>query len=199
MESSITEEMQFTENLKIDITAFPAWKLFESRADRVSIKADYLTYDNLVLEDITAFYEQVMLSEEQIYGYNTDLKLIIGQDGLNQFVQQQYPDLESIQISLQQDEILIEGTILLLGMEVDVLLVGGVDVVNNQVLFIPEEVKVQELPLPRNLVEGFLAEQDLAFNFELDQLFFPLEIDKILIESEQILILGGQFAEKAGQ
>ncbi|MFW5985080.1 MAG: DUF2993 domain-containing protein [Halanaerobiaceae bacterium] len=196
VEKHITDNSQEVNNLEVETRAFPAWKYFYSRADRGSIKADLIKVDGLELREVDSHYRDLYLGSDYISGENTDLHILITEESLNQYIQGHYPELERVQITLQPEQILITGYVTILETEVQIRLSGSFEVRDpDVVVFKPEDIKVEKLLIPQQIIEDFFSEQEFGFAFSLEELNFPLQIEEIVISENEVRLLGGKFVE----
>ncbi|GEM_PF-3477415 len=185
------------ENLEVKVDSFPPWKYFYSRIDYLLLKADIIEIDGLLLEDLEAEYENVVLEEDRIKGQNTDLTLTITEEQLNKYLQQIYPRLRNINITLQSGEVFVDGFITISDTEINISL--QLEIVireRTRILFIPQNIKVEELTIPQFFVEGFLEEEDFSFSFDLKRLNFPLNPERTLITDGKLFLISGRFSER---
>ncbi|MFW5998603.1 MAG: LmeA family phospholipid-binding protein [Halanaerobiaceae bacterium] len=83
VERELTNHFDDYDNIEVEVNSFPPWELLFSMADRVKIKADLLNYEGIVLKDIAAYYQNIIIDDGEIRGKNTDLFIKVTEDDLN--------------------------------------------------------------------------------------------------------------------
>ena len=194
IEQDIVDYLEDSQNVSVRASAFPAWKFFYSRADSIELEADMIEYDGLILEEIYAEYGDVSLENEVIRGENINLHVRVHENSLNEYIEEYYPILNDVHISLLPDQVYVRGDINIFDSEIEIQLKGTFFIrESDRVVFVPEDIQVEELPIPPQIVENLFTNRELEFALELEELNFPLQIEETEITSDNIYLLGGKF------
>ena len=197
VKETISQEVDDVQNLRVDVRAFPAWKFFYSRADRVNIRAEKMVINGLTLENMESHYRNIYLGEDYIAGDNTDLNLLIREEALNDYIKQHYSELENVRIFLTDEQVFVRGSISIMETEINLQLSGDFTIEDPEtIVFRPENIQVEEVMIPRQLLENFISPEEMGFSFNLAQLNFPLAIEEISISSGEVWLRRGKFIEE---
>lgn len=174
--------------LDIELASFPSIEILLGKIDFVEISAERPVYQDLLISSLNVKYRDVLLKGNTFEGDNTYLKILITEDDLNNYLKNTSPDLANLEISLKPGQVLLTGKVPFLNTSLNIRVTGGFLVKNeeNKVVFQPEEMKVERVNIPVNLVSKYI--EDAYFTLDLNQLNFPLEIDRVKVEEAQIII-----------
>ncbi len=196
VKSEIKNYSEDVSNLEVSVNAFPAWNLIFSRADRIDINADYINLDGLLLRDISAQYEDIIIENGEIKGNNTDLRINISEKNLNQYINNHYNDLGDFEINLNPGQVFMKGDISILNTSISLQLNGKFMLVSpNEIKFNPTNIKIENLTISEDLIREYI--KDFGFSFNLSDLNFPINVEKIKVENDELKLLGGIFVRKA--
>lgn len=197
IEKEILENTKDVKGLEVEVNSFPAWELLFSRADRVKLTARMVNIDGLYLSSISALYKDVIIAKGEIKGDNTDLKILISEKDLNQYVTEKYSGFENFQIKLVPEKVYLSGDLKFFKSRIKVQLNGEFSVHEaERISFVPENLSIEKLQIPRSIIREFT--EQLGFYFDLTTLDLPLKIDKIKISDKELYLLGGTAVRKAG-
>jgi len=195
IQQHIEEHTQYSSGVKIEVDVFPAWKIFYNRADKVTIMADKIQENDLLLENIRAEYNNIFIRDMSIIGENTALQATISQESLNKYLQNWFEDLEGMSIVLNPGEVYLNGNFKVFETEINFQLIGDFEIRNqDNIFFIVESVQLEDVKISRGLIESFFEDLDPGFYFSLEKLEFPLKIDEINVLSGEIQLLGGSLS-----
>lgn len=185
------------ENLEVDVNSFPVLEILLSRTDRLTITGSSLYYSGLEIRDLLLEYEDVSWREQKIRGDNVDLKLVVTEKGLNEYIAENYSELSDFELEFNPESVLLTGSINVFNNKIEVEIAGELVLEgNNQLVFEPENIQLDRISLPSSLLENVL--EKVEFRLNLDRFDFPLEIEVVKIEEDRCQLLGGMSARKAG-
>lgn len=184
----ILSQVEKIDKLDIELVSFPSMEILLGKIDFVEISAEKPVYQDLLIRSLDLKYKDVLLKGNTFEGENTYLRILITEEDLNNYLKNTSPDLADLEISLKPDQVLLVGKIPFLNTKLNLRVAGDFLVNNeeNKVIFQPEEMKVERLNIPVNLVSKYI--EDAYFTLDLNQLNFPLEIDRVKVEEGQIII-----------
>ncbi|QTL97001.1 DUF2993 domain-containing protein [Iocasia frigidifontis] len=184
----ILSQVEEIGELDIELVSFPSMEILLGKIDFVEISAEKPVYQDLLIRSLDVKYRDVLLKGNTFEGENTYLRILITEDDLNNYLKHTSPDLADLKISLKPDQVLLVGKVPFLNTSLNLRITGGFLVKNeeNKVVFQPEEMKVERVNIPVNLLSKYI--EDAYFTLDLNQLNFPLEIDKVKVEEGQIII-----------
>ncbi|AZO94083.1 DUF2993 domain-containing protein [Halocella sp. SP3-1] len=184
----ILSQVEEIGELDIELVSFPSVEILLGKIDFVEISAEKPVYQDLLIRSLDVKYRDVLLKGNTFEGENTYLRILITEDDLNNYLKHTSPDLADLEISLKPDQVLLAGKVPFLNTSLNLRVTGGFLVKNeeNKVVFQPEEMKVERVNIPVNLLSRYI--EDAYFTLDLNQLNFPLEIDTVKVEEGQIII-----------
>ncbi|MFW5981975.1 MAG: DUF2993 domain-containing protein [Halanaerobiaceae bacterium] len=185
------DETDGIEDLEINLSSFPAFKILFGRIDHVSIRSHGLLHDHLYLERFNLNYDDIVLYRDDFVGNNSYLEAIITEDALNEYLNKKYPEMGSFLLEINPEQILLEGELKIFDVQFAFQISGNLLVNNrNQIYFVPDDLRVEEVNIPLNLIKAYIEEY--TFMIDLQTLDIPIDIDEIKIGSSYILITGGR-------
>lgn len=197
LSSYIASEAESIESLNIKVSSLPSIKILLNKFDFVEIDAAGVKIDNIYLDQFSGEFNDVRLVGGRVKGNNTDLKIIISEDALNNYLEKQYPTLENFDVVLSPGKIFLSGYLNFLEARINVQLAGKLVMEGvNRVHFIPEELQVENINISAALFKDLI--EDKGFYFNLNTLELPVNIEKIIISEDKIMVVGGKSARKAG-
>ena len=184
-------------DITVEVETFPPWELLFAMADKVKVKADTLTYQGIEMDNVVSHYKNILIDSGEIQGKNTDLNIVITEENLNRYLHQKYSALKNLEVHLQPENVFMKGEINVFGSPVKLKVNGSFKIKEgNRILFVPGEVEIEKLKISKNVLNQFIKDAGYAFN--LEKIGFPVTVDYIKIQKNQLLLLSGNFAERAG-
>ncbi len=197
IKNSIFEQVDSVENLKVEVSSFPAWEILFSRLDRVEVKAVNLSKGQLMVDQIDSRYRDVSIRDDMIIGENTELNIVLSEENLNKYIENMYPELNNFVVKLNPGQIYLSGFVNFFEKRIDFQLTGALLVKErNLITFSPENLSLDEFQVPGELIKSFV--KDLGFSIDLSRYNFPIRVEKIKVDSGYINFLGGPAIRKAG-
>ncbi|MFW6268879.1 MAG: DUF2993 domain-containing protein [Bacillota bacterium] len=197
VERELTNHFDDYDNIEVEVNSFPPWELLFSMADRVKIKADLLNYEGIVLKDIAAYYQNIIIDDGEIRGKNTDLFIKVTEDDLNNYIQDNYSGLDNFDIHLEEDNAFMKGYINILDRKINLRIDGKFEIREpEEIVFLPQNVKIENLTISKDVIDNFI--KDSGYVFDLSQLNFPVRVDNIILKKNELYLISGIFAERAG-
>lgn len=184
------QEADSIDDLNINISSFPAFKILMGRIDSVEVEAEGLMIDNLYLNNINLAYRDIILEKGSFKGTNTYLETIITEESLNKYIVANYPELENFNLEISTTQVFLQGDIKFLEMFFNVQLSGNF-VINDRkdIYFIPANFQIENLNIPLELLKTYIEGFDFYFN--LKDLGVPVDVSEIKLNSGYIVISGG--------
>lgn len=184
------------EELKVKAEVFPAFKVLFSRLDHLSVEADGLEKDDLFFKEIKAGYSQILLADDgEIMAYNNDLKVILTETAINDYIDRRYPELKNFQVNLESDRVFMEGYLNVFDSKIQISLTGEFNLKTPaKIQFIPVDFQLNDLRVPSSIIKNYL--EDLVFTLDLEQLEIPITVEEIKVGEDRLLLLSGVYLEQ---
>lgn len=177
------------ENLDIKVASFPALKILLGRIDHVSVNIEGLVVDELYINHMNINYHDLIFSKTGFSGINTRLEAMVTEKSLNDYIDSKYPDLENFNVTINPEQVLMEGAIKLFEARINLKLAGNF-VINDkeEIYFVPADFQLENIKIPIDLLKRYL--EGLNFSFDLKELEIPLSIDELRLGSGRMIITG---------
>jgi len=197
IKQNIVKNVDDVQVLEVDADSFPVWEILLSRIDRVEVKASNLVVDNLCINSFITKHRNLYIEDKKIKGENTDLKLVITEQALNEYISKKYPGLNKFNIKFMSQQAYLSGQVNFFNKKVNIQLAGKFNVQEKNIInFEPLNLKIEKLEIPGDLIKKFI--EDTGFVIDLNNLNISLNVEKIKIDSSRIYLLGGIYTGKAG-
>ncbi len=197
IKQNIVKNVDDVQVLEVDADSFPVWEILLSRIDRVEVKASNLVVDNLCINSFITKHRNLYIEDKKIKGENTDLKLVITEQALNEYISKKYPGLNKFHIKFMSQQAYLSGQVNFFNKKVNIQLAGKFNVQEKNIInFEPLNLKIEKLEIPGDLIKKFI--EDTGFVIDLNNLNISLNVEKIKIDSSRIYLLGGIYTGKAG-
>ena len=197
IKQNIVKNVDDVQVLEVDADSFPVWEILLSRIDRVEVKASNLVVDNLCINSFITKHRNLYIEDKKIKGENTDLKLVITEQALNEYISKKYPGLNKFHIKFISKQAYLSGQVNFFNKKVNIQLAGKFNVQEKNIInFEPLNLKIEKLEIPGDLIKKFI--EDTGFVIDLNNLNISLNVERIKIDSSRIYLLGGIYTGKAG-
>ncbi|WP_408955714.1 DUF2993 domain-containing protein [Natroniella sp. ANB-PHB2] len=198
LETSLSQELDDYEELKVRINSFPAIKLLTGRVDQLEIKANNLVSEQLTLERLEASYSDLKLVKDaseqwQVrQGENTELEVELTDKDLNHYLatRSELDILDSFRIDLTSDQMVMVGNLRFFNTDLSLQLTGGFSIYDHQTLiFNSDKLAVDQIVISTSVIEQL--KDELSFKISLADFPLPLELTEVNIEEGSLQLLGG--------
>jgi hypothetical protein len=185
------------EKLDVRVISFPPWEILSGKLDRIQVDAKGISSEGLYIKSLYARFHDILMKKEGIEGENTDLNIIITEDGLNKYLDFKYPSLKNFNLILNADKVYMKGYINFFDARIDIQLTGKFIVSEvNKVNFVTEYFKLEDINISATIINSLI--KDMDFSFDFNTINIPIQIEAIKLINGEIQILGGISIEKAG-
>ncbi|MBM7624156.1 DUF2993 domain-containing protein [Sporohalobacter salinus] len=197
LEKSLSKKLESSQSLKVEVSSFPALLMLTGRFQRVDLKGKELVVDRLRVAELEAKFSNIKLKStpdkekgSRFVGDNKRLKLTFTEEDLENYLADRLSSLQNIILNLGPKQTTLSGDFDLFGNRIKLKLGGKFKLETNQKLsFIPQDLMVAELRIPREIIKELMSEINLTL--DLTKLPVPLQADKIKIKQDKLMILGG--------
>lgn len=198
IKSNLSNYFSESKELEVDASSFPAWEVLrKKRVDHLNIKADYFILDGLKFDNFSGEYSNVSYNKNLINGENTSLYFSLSEESLTKYLKSEYEKLKDFEVNLKEDGVILNGKVNIFNSEIELNLVGSIKLENaNEIIYTPNEFKVEEVELPLSTIKDFTGE--MSFVIDLGEYNIPIKVDKIRSYEGKIELSGGEFSGKAG-
>ncbi|MGI6037260.1 MAG: DUF2993 domain-containing protein [Limnochordia bacterium] len=185
-----------THLVQVEIEAFPALRLFGGGVDRFRFDARGFTYNGLNIEAFLVDGDQLQIpimsllrGQEFLFQSLGNLRatVLLKEEALNQYLWTKIDPIQLIEIQLERDAARLLGEVELLGRKFNLSLAGGFHVApENKLVFVPDALTVEELQVPRLVVDAVADNLDLTIDFS--RLPFTLTLESVRLEEGSLYI-----------
>ncbi|MGM0409980.1 MAG: LmeA family phospholipid-binding protein [Bacillota bacterium] len=198
IKSNLSNYFSESKELEVDASSFPAWEVLrKKRVDHLNIKADYFILDGLKFDNFSGEYSDVSYDKNLINGENTSLYFSLSEESLTKYLRSEYEKLKDFEVNLNENGVILNGKVNIFNSEIELNLVGSIKLENtNEIVYTPNEFKVEEVELPLSTIKDFTGE--MSFIIDLGEYNIPIKVDKIRSDENKIELSGGQSSGKAG-
>jgi hypothetical protein len=117
------------------------------------------------------------------------LTVLFTEDGINRYFWEKVDPGKKFSIKLKADGTVLQGTLAVLGQELDVNLQGVFEVRDGtRIVFIPKALTVEQLQIPQFLLQSLV--EDKALIIDLAGLPVSLVVDEIRLAEGQLYAFG---------
>lgn len=200
IESELARTLPGARLIRAEVEAFPAVMLLLGRLDRLDLDVRGATFDGLIVDAALIDGRHLVVDTGKLLRGQgvaitsaSELRttLAIAEDDLNEYLWSQLPDARGFRVSLDRGEAALKGALNLFGRQLQVHVSGYFRVDGpTQVVFIPEEVSVENARVPQVLID--LVTQEWEIGFDFGELPFGLVIEELRVENGQLLIYGAR-------
>jgi len=171
MENALQEQWKLQE-VQVNIYAFPAVKILTGKVDRAEIFAPSTVFGMVPVNDIYIELHEIKVGVIGVLQNDLNYKMHrtgtvefkITEKRLNEYLQANPIDgLSNIAVELSEDISRVKSQITILGTQVDFTLLGRFTLKDDNLLFIPEDFKVDEHSLGDLFKDKFEAGTNLEF------------------------------------
>ena len=198
VEQALKERLREVEYLEVDIQAWPAVASLVGRLHSVYIEARDFLIDDLPVGTFIVQGRRVSLNPGALYRNGellldnaADLRLTVlfTEDGINRYFWEKVDPGKKFSIKLKADGTVLQGTLAVLGQELDVNLQGVFEVRDGtRIVFIPKALTVEQLQIPQFLLQSLV--EDKALIIDLAGLPVSLVVDEIRLAEGQLYAFG---------
>ncbi|NLA58407.1 MAG: DUF2993 domain-containing protein [Firmicutes bacterium] len=198
VEQALKERLREVEYLEVDIQAWPAVASLVGRLHSVYIEARDFLIDDLPVGAFIVQGRRVSLNPGALYRNGellldnaADLRLTVlfTEDGINRYFWEKVDPGKKFSIKLKADGTVLQGTLAVLGQELDVNLQGVFEVRDGtRIVFIPKALTVEQLQIPQFLLQSLV--EDKALIIDLAGLPVSLVVDEIRLAEGQLYAFG---------
>jgi len=198
VEEALEERLSGVEYLKVDIEAWPAAASLLGRFHSVYIEARDFFIDDLPIGAFIVQGREVRLDPGALYRRGelllenaADLRLTVlfTEEGINDYFWEKVDPSKRFRIRLKPDGTVLQGTLALLGQELEINLQGVFEIRDGtRIVFIPKALTVEQLQIPQFLLQSVV--QDKALIIDLGGLPVPLVVDEIRLAEGQLYAFG---------
>lgn len=184
--------------VRAEVDAVPAVKLLWGSVDRLDMDIRRVSFEGLVVDAILIDGQGLVVDvgrllrrEGVVITSAAELRatLAVAEHDLNDYLWTQLPDARGFRVSLERGGAAVQGSVNVLGRALDVRVSGYFRVDGpTQVIFVPEDVSVENARVPQILLDWVTQEWSIGFDF--GQLPFGLTIEELRVENGQMLIYG---------
>ena len=117
------------------------------------------------------------------------LTVLFTEEGINDYFWEKVDPSKRFRIRLKPDGTVLQGTLALLGQELEINLQGVFEIRDGtRIVFIPKALTVEQLQIPQFLLQSVV--QDKALIIDLGGLPVPLVVDEIRLAEGQLYAFG---------
>ena len=91
-------------------------------------------------------------------------------------------------VELEENRVTVESETSILGFDVPVAVQGGLEIVNQELVFEPRRVTAFGIRLPKGMADELLSESD--FSYPLEDLPYKASISKVEVKKDYLVLLG---------
>jgi len=201
LKNSLIEEVDDYQALQINVDSWPSLKLLVKAADKVQIRAETITIDQLRLTDLRAEFKNLQLQEKNgawqaVQGANTELQMLITEADLNNYLraQEELDIFEKVKLDITPQQVILNGVISIFNAQVRLQLTGEFTVIKDKkIIFASDKLAVENFLISTSSIEQL--KEKLQFELDLTELPLPLDVREVELAKDQLKIKGPNNSE----
>ncbi len=197
LEQVIQDQFQ-PDSLEVEIETRFGWELLGGYFDAVKIQGEGFRYQqlpidtfSLVSSGLSIDIRDLVRNGQVVYEGSDDLQVVltVTEAGLNEYFWNHVDPQKNFLIDVQPEGALLAGEIFFLNRRWDLQLFGLFRIrQGTQVLFVPQELAVQETRIPRLLLELISEQYEMVIDFV--DLLIPIEVESVELLENQVILRG---------
>lgn len=196
MESALEEQWQLQE-VQVNIHAFPAIKILTGNVDKAEIFVPSTIFGGLPVNNLYIELYKINVNVISVLQKDFDYEMhragtvqfIITEEGLNEYLQANpISGLGNVSVELSQDISSIHTQVTILGSQVNFTLLGRFILKDGNLIFLPEDLKVDNYSLGDMVKDKF--EAGTNFEFKLGDLPYDTKLDRLESAEKKITVYG---------
>ncbi|ADL11827.1 LmeA family phospholipid-binding protein [Acetohalobium arabaticum] len=197
LEQNLTQQLESAQSLEVEVNSLPALLMLGGRFQKVNLSGEELVVDGLKVAELEAKFSNIKFkstnnrNEGQAFvGTNEELRLVFTEEELEDYLAERLSSLQNIVLNLGPEQTVLAGDFDFFGNPIKLKLGGKFKLETDQKLsFLPQDLMVAELRIPREVIERLMSEVNLTL--DLTELPVPLQADEIRVKQNKLVILGG--------
>ena len=195
VEMGFRRQVEQLENLHVEISAHPAFLLLFGKVQKGLIQAQGIGLEGLRIQEAEARYQDLAISSTPkgvrvAAGTNTYFRAVFLEKDLNEYLSTRYKNFDRLKLDLTPEGVILSLGVILFNTTIQLQLSGNFTIPNNHTIrFVLEELDIAKVSIPLSLLSRLLEE--IEFDLELEQFPLPLDLQKVGLENDRLIVLGG--------
>ncbi|MBO8168456.1 MAG: DUF2993 domain-containing protein [Thermoanaerobacteraceae bacterium] len=187
LETALQQSYPEARKIHVAVTGFPAVKVLAGRVDRLEVRAEKMPLGSVTAENFQAGLENVrinvwhLLTKRKVVltAGRKKITVTITEQAINHYLQTsgRLPLLKRPYLTVQEDNVKLEGAVILVGQEIPVTINGRLTLNNGRLVFRPQNVTLDgkefASTVQRRILNRIMFEVPLG-NMPVDMVFTRL-------------------------
>ena len=194
MMSTKLQSAASSETIEVDVNTVPAFMMLLGRMDYLRAEANNgvlgrLRVSNMVLEGrkIQADIMELDANNGKAVSSAESLTLtgIITEENLQQFLEEEWGDVENLKVTMTPEQIAVSGQLEFLGKKADLQMSGIIFEDNGEISFHMEKLEVKNSRLGNAVIGNFFGDIVLL---DTRRLYFPAEYESAVMQNGSVIL-----------
>jgi hypothetical protein len=197
MMDGLIASIEETGSVDLQVTAYPALKMFWGRFDYLKADGTDIVIGNVPVSQIFFEISGLTLDSKKLMTKRTlevrslkggNMTLLLTEEGINTYFHGLNDSFDRFHIDLSDNIPKVVGNVEILGIKLDIRVEGRFIVENStKIKFIADKLVVENTQVPRLLINQLMNELDLTL--DLGKIPLPLNVRDVKVEENNILII----------